>query len=311
MKGAHPRTESHGMAAGITTGIDYATLAQISGYQLGVQDCACPLCGPERRSPANQRRKVLRVWHMTGGFMTYACARCGARGYVREDGAQQPNRSALKAAKTAARRAAAATAAAKREKALSLWAQRQPIESTIAERYLREARGYGGPLPATLGFLPARTGYHPAMIAAFGMVAETEPRVFSISAAEVAAVHLTRLAPDGSAKAGTNKDKIMVGAPRGSPIVVAMPGDLGGLAVAEGIEDALSVHEATGLGTWAAGAASLMPALSEALPNWIEAITIIVDDDSAGRRNANELARQLEQRGFEVRCVIPWLELIV
>ena len=43
-----------------------------------------------------------------------------------------------------------------REKAEWLWAQRQSIEGSIAERYLREARRYAGPPPATLGYLPAR-----------------------------------------------------------------------------------------------------------------------------------------------------------
>src|SRR5262249_9168070 len=44
-------------------------------------------------------------------------------------------------------------------KATWLWSQRQPIPGTIAERYLREARHYAGPLPSTLAFLPARDQY--------------------------------------------------------------------------------------------------------------------------------------------------------
>ena len=42
------------------------------------------------------------------------------------------------------------------EKAAWLWAQRRPLEGSIGETYLRQARGYGGPLPATLGFLTAK-----------------------------------------------------------------------------------------------------------------------------------------------------------
>lgn len=59
--------------------------------------------------------------------------------------------------------------AAERDKAQWLWRHRQPIASTIAEAYLREARGYGGSIQPTLGFLPARNGHPPALIAAFGM----------------------------------------------------------------------------------------------------------------------------------------------
>src|SRR4029079_3698084 len=55
-------------------------------------------------------------------------------------------------------------------KAAWLWSQRLPIIGSIAETYLREARGYHREIiPATLGFLaPAKPGHHPALIAAFG-----------------------------------------------------------------------------------------------------------------------------------------------
>jgi hypothetical protein len=122
---------------------------------------------------------------------------------------------------------------------------------------------------------------------------------------EIQAIHLTRLKPDGTAKAGTDRDKIMLGRPRGAPIVLAEIDDGLGLAITEGIEDGLSVHEATGLGVWAAGAASLMPALAPAVPGFVEVVTIIVDDDKAGRLNARELARRLEDRGIETRLVSP------
>jgi hypothetical protein len=143
------------------------------------------------------------------------------------------------------------------------------------------------------------------MIAAFGRATEAEPSIICISDESVAGVHLTRLALDGRQKAGTEADKIMIGTPLGSPIVLAAAGDLGGLAIAEGIEDALSVHEATGLGAWAAGAASFMPALAAAVPGWIECVTILVDDDKPGRTNADELAGRLERRGFSVRLIVP------
>jgi hypothetical protein len=143
------------------------------------------------------------------------------------------------------------------------------------------------------------------MIAAFGIPIETEPGLISIPDGAVAGVHLTRLAPAGTSKAGTQTDKIMIGTPLGSPIVVAAPGDLGGLAITEGIEDGLSVYEATGLGVWAAGAASFLPALAAAVPSWVECVTIVVDDDDAGRFNSDALAARLEEHGFPVRLIIP------
>ena len=68
----------------------------------------------------------------------------------------------------------------------------------------------------------------------------------------------------------------------------------------EGIEDGLTVHQETGLGVWAAGAAGRMPALSDAVPNFIECVTIYRHEDDVGRRGAQELARALDQRGIEV-----------
>jgi hypothetical protein len=116
---------------------------------------------------------------------------------------------------------------------------------------------------------------------------------------DVRGVHLTRLAPDGSGKAGTECDKIMIGRSLGSPVIIAPPNDLLGLAIAEGVEDALSVHAATGLGAWAAGSASRMPALAGAVPHYVDCITVWAHADPAGQRGATELAERLHARGFE------------
>ena len=90
----------------------------------------------------------------------------------------------------------------------------------------------------------------------------------------------------------------MIGKPSGSPIVVAPVNDGLGLAVTEGIEDALSVHEATGLGAWAAGCASLLPALADAVPSWVEFVTIVADNNPDGRRFAAALQARLTDRNI-------------
>jgi hypothetical protein len=285
--------------------ISYSQLLQLAGHHIGEYDVPCPVCGPDRRAPINQRRKVLRVWRITPTFATYRCARCDVHGYAREDGAPAPAPAELAKAKAEAHRFAATAAEAKRDKARWLWGQRRPISGTPAERYLREVRRYGGPVPATIGFLSARADFPPAMISAFGMATDIEPDVIAISAAAIRGVHLTRLALDGSAKAGTDTDKIMIGTPRGAPIMLAAVGDLLGLAITEGIEDGLSVYEATGLGVWAAGSASNMPVLADRVPSYIETVSVITDDDRDGRRYADELCRRLlAARSIEVRQVM-------
>jgi hypothetical protein len=89
----------------------------------------------------------------------------------------------------------------------------------------------------------------------------------------------------------------MIGRSAGWPIVLAPPNDLLGLTITEGVEDGMSAHSATGLGAWAAGCASRMPALADAIPHYIDALTIYAHDDQAGRRGAVGLAEWLRARG--------------
>jgi hypothetical protein len=290
--------------------ITLAGIDALTGRRLGAFDVSCPLCGPLRRSARNQRKRVMRIWRTEPGFATYHCARCGEQGFARDRDnqttARDPTRLAQARAETAERERAHK---AKRQRlALWLWQHRRPIAGSIAETYLREARGYGGPLPATLGFLPPRGDHHPAMIAAFGLALEVEPGMLTIADDAVRGIHLTRLRPDGSGKAVFDDPeqtaKIMIGLSMGSPIVLAPPNDLLGIAITEGIEDGLSLHQDTGLGVWVAGAASRMPALADVLPAYFECTTIVADDDPDGRRFAAELAARIGGRGMEARAII-------
>lgn len=191
-------------------------------------------------------------------------------------------------------------AAKQLSKARHIWNQAVSIAGTPAETYLRVARHYAGDLPSTLRYLKPLDQYPGAMVAAFGMARDDEPGLLAIAPEEIAGIHLTRIRADGTGKAGTESDKIMIGSSAGSPIVLAPPNDLLGVAITEGIEDALSVHEVTGLGAWAAGAANRLPALADAVPDYIDCLTIVADPDEVGRQQARQLEKQLKQRGFEV-----------
>jgi hypothetical protein len=149
----------------------------------------------------------------------------------------------------------------------------------------------------TLGFLPpTKPEHHPAMVACFAMVGEVEPGVLA-EPPEVDAIHLTLLKPDGSGKADVVHPKLCIGSPRRRPIVLAPSNDLLGITLGEGIEDMLSAHSATGMGAWAAGSATLMPALADVVPSYIEAVTIYAHDDKSGRTGALALAERLHARG--------------
>jgi putative DNA primase/helicase len=186
--------------------------------------------------------------------------------------------------------------AASRRKARFLWSTRQPISGTLAEKYLRDVRGYRGALPATIGYLPPRNDYAPAVIAAFGFAIEPEPGVLAIG--DIEGAHLIKLKPDGNKIDG--KAKITIGIGVTAPVVLAPPNDLLGLAITEGIEDGLTAHAATGLGVWAACNAGRMPALAGIVPGYIECVTIFAHDDNAGQAGATALAERLHARGIEV-----------
>jgi hypothetical protein len=187
------------------------------------------------------------------------------------------------------------------DKAAWLWSRRRPIGGSIAERYLRQARGYPAalPLPPSLAFLPPlKREHHPALIAAFALVDEPEPGKLG-SPRHVDSVQLVLLKPDGSAKADVELPKLTIGRPRARPIVLAPPNDLLGLAITEGIEDGLTAHAATGLGAWASASAGFMPALADAVPGYIEAVTIFAHADKAGQEGARKLAAALRAQRIE------------
>jgi hypothetical protein len=132
---------------------------------------------------------------------------------------------------------------------------------------------------------------------------EPEPGVLDIAADAVRGVQLTLLRPDGSGKAKAIPNKLTIGTCSGVPMVLAAPNDLLGLAVAEGAEEALTVHQLTGLGVWASGGASRLPALADTVPDYIDTVRVMVDADDAGRRGAHELARRLRARNFHVELI--------
>ena len=182
--------------------------------------------------------------------------------------------------------------------ARQLWRRSLPAGSTIVETYLH-ARGYHSPVPATLRYLPASGVYPPALIAAYGIATEPEPGAIAIADDAVVGVHLIKLRPDGSDRLRDDpKCKITIGKDITAPIVLASPNDGLGIAVAEGIEDALIAHQETGLGAWAAGGAARLPMLANAIPDYIECVTILVDDNEAGRRGATKLATRIHELRF-------------
>ncbi len=129
------------------------------------------------------------------------------------------------------------------KRALQIWRAARPAVGTRVEKYLA-GRGLMMPSPASIRFAPSL--WHgpsrqewPAMIAAV-----------QAPDGAIRGVHRTYLAKDGAAKAPISPAKMMLGDCMAGAVRFANAG--AELAIAEGIETALSFQQMTGVATWAA-----------------------------------------------------------
>jgi len=183
-----------------------------------------------------------------------------------------------------------------RERWESLWEAAKPSHPLLG-RYLR-ARGLSlEPPPALrLAFLRGE----PVMVA----------RVEGVKG--LLGLHMTTLEPDGR---GRREKRLVKGSrPKGGAIRL-FPLEAGKpLALAEGIETALAVREATGWPVWATIAAGFMPGV--VLPPEAHEVVVCADHDRAGLEAAHALARRLIREGRRVRLAVPpdegadWLDVL-
>lgn len=255
----------------------------------------CPVCQPERRKAQN----ALTLADGTGGRLLAHCKEGGcafldilAAAGVRAGDYTPPDPATL-AQREAERRAEAVKRA---EQAKRLWLEAQPIAGTVAEAYLRDARGITCPLPRTLRFHPdcwhgPTARRYPAMVSA-------------VQGSGLPAVHRTYLRADGSGKADIEGDKLMLGNVQGGAVRLADGPSR--LVVAEGIESGLSLlcglldAPAT---LWAALSTSGLRGLH--LPPQPGRLTIACDGDTAGREAAHALAERAHALGWQVGILDP------
>lgn len=182
-------------------------------------------------------------------------------------------------------------------RALALWRDAVPAAGTLVERYLR-TRGITCAIPPSIRFLKDTKhpeGRLPAMLAA----------VTRAPSRKIVAVHRTFLAPNGSGKAPAKPERMDLGPVGGGAVRLAPAG--GHLAVAEGIETALSVAQATCVPTWSALSAGGIFALI--LPPLPHARTVTIcadaDDGGAGLDAVHKAAERWSFEGRTVRIALP------
>jgi hypothetical protein len=232
------------------------------------------------------------------------CDRCGIGGGLRDlaeclsvmspswRGNQAQPQHAAKGAKPANRQPSVLRAAYIGE----VWRSSLPVAGTPCEVYLR-SRGFDGAIPCTLRYAvlshrPTESCL-PCMVAAVTVWPDRIP----------VALHRTYLQSEGTSKATVTPCRMALGPIRGGAVRLA-PADRA-LAVAEGIETALSIQHATGMPSWAVLSASNLDNL--VLPTLPLAAEIVIgaDADPAGMRAAYAAADHWTVQGRRVRIAIP------
>jgi Toprim domain len=280
----------------VNRALAFDELVAATGNKLGIFGVPCVLCSPFRRK---KHLRCMTVWREGPDFIGYNCNHCGAHGSVAALG-RHTTSERLQCLRSAAIQLNALRHRHRRNVAQGVWAKSLGGPGSLGDIYLA-SRGIKIPRwPATLRFLPASPPAYPwpALVAAFGVPSEVEPSVLCIEERNVVGIQLTYIRHDGSGKAPVKPNKLTVGSGHHMPIVLAPPNDNLGLIVAEGIEDALSAHAATGLGAWAAAGAGRMARMAEMVPIYIDQVTVIADDNEVGLKGAMGLSARLRDRGI-------------
>lgn len=176
-----------------------------------------------------------------------------------------------------------------------IWADSRPAPGTPVQRYL-ESRDLTIKPPPTLRYHPRLkhrpTGlYLPAMVAA----------VTRWPSQEVVGVHRTFIKANGSGKAPVAQQKMMLGACAGGAVRLTAATDQ--LVLAEGIETALSVWQATGISTWACLSTSGLKAVI--LPSEVRMVFIAADGDQRGEDAAVKAADRCVAEGRRTKIARP------
>jgi hypothetical protein len=181
-------------------------------------------------------------------------------------------------------------------RAWQLWSDAKSIDDTVAETYLRDVRLLTSLLPRRLRYHPEcwhRTRVHlPALIARI----DTEGVGFT-------GIQRTYLRANGSGKARVEPVRASLGVVKGGAVRLRKAGPE--LALAEGVETALSFEELTGIPCWAAcGAKFFEHVILPELP-LAKVVILAVDNDKAGQAGAERAAIRFFAEGRQVKFAHP------
>ena len=250
----------------------------------------CPACGYKASLSLSKGRNGQMLWYChagcSGNDVLIAIRELGFTDNTANYGNESPSHAASENRSIEMSRIAQ-----------QLWAQGLSAQGTPVEEYLHY-RCLDGPIPATIAYLQDQlhreSGIRlPVMMAA---VSRWPNR-------KVVAIHRTYLSPHEPGKAAVVPSKKTLGPIGGGAVRLAATGPI--LAIAEGIETALSVQQVTGIPTWSAlSAGNLRKVVLPNLPLAKE-IIICADADPVGLAMAKKAAVHIHSQGRQVRIAVP------
>jgi hypothetical protein len=199
-------------------------------------------------------------------------------------------------------------------RAIDAWSNAAPAAGSLVERYL-QGRGITCPAPASIRFLPRQRnwsdgGTYPTMISLVQRVPGADDyaaleRCHSLIDAGAHFTFLQESSLDGDVrKATTDASKLSLGQLRHGGVWLSRFEEIGEqLAVAEGIETALSVMQLTKLPAVAALSAAGMRSLH--WPAQVRRLCIAGDNDEAGLKAGTRLLERALRAGLQVQFKIP------
>ncbi len=185
---------------------------------------------------------------------------------------------------------------------LAIWRDARPIEGTLAEAYVREVRGIGGPL-ADIRFHPrcpkgqgAFATFHPALIVAMR------------KDGEIAAIQRIFLDPVTAACTA----KITLGQAIGAAWTNGAPEPTIGLC--EGFETAAAFTSLTGTKAWSTMGAKRLHQLI--IPASVKTLILLADNDAEGRAAQARASARYQRPGLAIETRWPpdkrndWADLL-
>ena len=272
-------------------------------WRISSGSAPCPICQPEGRR--DQRGLSVRA---SGGRTLLTCHKAGCTAPdiftdLRRRGIVQGHCRGMRSSPTEIARDGQSQRLQKariQRYCDDLFSQAVPVPGTLAQTYL-EGRGIKAQwhkMCNTLRFHPALP-HTPSGQRLPAMVARLRG-----SDGRATGLHRTYLNPDGPGKADLQGGaKMMLGRCGGS--AVRFGPDRPVIALAEGIETALSIGVASRLTVWATLSTSGMKGVLLPPQPIAEIVVIAADNDPAGRTAAEEAASRLEAEGRAVSMIAP------